>query len=161
MERKIEICGRFTGWHEATRDEAARLVRHHLHNLPAIPEAQRPAYIEAHFLRGASCADVLPELTAKNAALSEGDRVRVHLYDTAGREIVTRHFGDVFTVRRENSALGIDWNTERSPYTCRGEIFTPFSTFATSVIFEQVGTGYRFYWDNIADALTRKEATTC
>ena len=36
MESKIEICGRFTGWHEATRDEAARLVRHHLHNLPAI-----------------------------------------------------------------------------------------------------------------------------
>lgn len=71
MKNKIEICGRFTGWHEATRDEAARLVRHHLHNLPAIPEAQRPAYIEAHFLRGASCADVLPELTTKNAAPGE------------------------------------------------------------------------------------------
>lgn len=95
------------------------------------------------------------------ATLAEGDRVRVHLYDTAGREIVTRHFGDVFTVRRENSALGIDWNTERSPYTCRGEIFAPFSTFAPSVIFEQVGTGYRFYWDNLSDALTRKEAATC
>lgn len=68
MERKIEICGRFTGWHEATRDEAARLVRHHLHNLSAIPEAQRPAYIEAHFLRGASCVDVLPELARKKEA---------------------------------------------------------------------------------------------
>lgn len=95
------------------------------------------------------------------AALAEGDRVCVHLYDTAGREIVTRHFGEVFTVRRENSALGIDWNTERSPYTCRGEIFAPFSTFAPSVIFEQVGTGYRFFWDNISDALTQKEAATC
>lgn len=30
-----------------------------------------------------------------------------------------------------------------------------------SVIFEQVGTGYRFFWDNLSDALTRKEAATC
>lgn len=95
------------------------------------------------------------------AALAEGDRVLVHLYDTSGREIITRHFGDVFTVRRESGRLGIDWNTEHSPYTSRGEVFAPFSTFAPSVIFEQVGTGYRFYWDNIADALTRKEAATC
>lgn len=52
MQEKIEIRGRFTPWHEATKEQAAQLARHHLHNLPAIPEAQRPAYIEAHFLQG-------------------------------------------------------------------------------------------------------------
>lgn len=71
MKKKIEIRGRFTSWHEVTKEQGAQLARHHLHNLPAIPEAQRPAYIEAHFLRGATCADVLPELTAKNAAPGE------------------------------------------------------------------------------------------
>lgn len=91
------------------------------------------------------------------AGLVEGDRVCVHLYDTSGREIVTRHFGDVFTVRRESGRLGIDWNTERSPYTSRGEVFTPFYTFAQSVIFEQLGTGDKFYWDNITDSIKRKE----
>lgn len=91
------------------------------------------------------------------ADLDEGDRVRVHLYDNSGREIVTRHFGDVFTVRRESGRLGIDWNTERSPYASRGEVFAPLSTFATSVIFEQIGTGYKFYWDNITNSIKRKE----
>lgn len=90
------------------------------------------------------------------ADLAEGDRVRVHLYDASGREIITRHFGDVFTVRRESGRLGIDWSTEHSPYTSRGEVFSPFSTFAPSVIFEQIGTGYNFYWDNLANSIKRK-----
>lgn len=90
------------------------------------------------------------------ADLAEGDRVRVHLYDGSGREIVTRHFCDVFTVRLESGRLGIDWNTEHSPYTSRGEVFSPFSTFAPSVIFEQIGTGYNFYWDNLANRIKRK-----
>lgn len=91
------------------------------------------------------------------AALAEGDRVRVHLYDGSGREIITRHFGDVFTVRRESGRLGIGWNTARSPYTSRGEVFSPFSTFAQSVIFEQIGTGYKFYWDNLTDSIKREQ----
>lgn len=68
MQEKIEIRGRFTPWHEATKEQAAQLVRHHLHSLPAVSESQRPAYIEAHFLRGAACVEVLPELTAKEGA---------------------------------------------------------------------------------------------
>ena len=38
---------------------------------PLAQPVRHPAYIEAHFLRGATCADVLPELTAKNAAHGE------------------------------------------------------------------------------------------
>lgn len=90
------------------------------------------------------------------ADLAESDRVFVHLYDGSGREIITRHFGDVFTVRRESGRLGIDWNTERSPYTNRGEVFAPLSTFAPSVIFEQIGTGYKFYCDNLTGSIKRK-----
>lgn len=76
---------------------------------------------------------------------------------TGGDYIAVAISGDVFTVRRESGRLGIDWNTERSPYTSRGEVFAPLSTFAASVIFEQIGTGYKFYWDNLTDSIKRKE----
>ena len=48
----------------------------------------------------------------------------------------------------ENGKLGIDWNTEKLPYTCNGEVFTPFETFSYSVIFENVENGKKYHWSN-------------
>lgn len=81
--------------------------------------------------------------------LKANDKIKVHLYDTSNREIQTRHFNTVFTVYEKNGKLGIDWNTERSPYTCKGDIFTPFYTFADSVIFENVETKEKYYFSDI------------
>ena len=81
--------------------------------------------------------------------LKANDKIKVHLYDTSNREIQTRHINTVFTVYEKNGKLGIDWNTERSPYTCKGDIFTPFETFASTVIFEDVETGEKYHFSNI------------
>ena len=81
--------------------------------------------------------------------LRAGDDVLVHLYSN-GTEIITRNHGKHFIVYEIGGKLGIKWNTERSPYTCRGEEFTPFNTFASSVIFERISDGTRFRYDNIA-----------
>lgn len=57
---KIEIRSLFSGWQTVDRETAARFVSHLLRNMPAIPAAQRPAYIEAHRLRGCTVSDLLP-----------------------------------------------------------------------------------------------------
>lgn len=64
--------------------------------------------------------------------------VKVHLYDTAGKEIKTQNFDKIFRVYEKNGKLGIDWNTEKKPYCCNGEIFIPLEDFAPTVIFEDV-----------------------
>ena len=81
--------------------------------------------------------------------LKVNDKIKVHLYDTSNREIQTRHIDTVFTVCEKNGKLGIDWNTEKSPYTCKGEVFNPFETFANTVIFENVETGEKYYFSDI------------
>lgn len=42
--------------------------------------------------------------------LKVNDKVKVHMYDTCNREIKTRNYGTVFTVKEVNGKLGIDWN---------------------------------------------------
>lgn len=89
--------------------------------------------------------------------MKTNDKIKVHLYDSSNREIQTRHVDTVFTVYEKNGKLGIDYNTERSPYTCKGEIFTPFDTFANTVIFENVKTGKLYHWDNISNSIIESE----
>jgi hypothetical protein len=84
--------------------------------------------------------------------MKTGDKIKVHIY-SSNREVQTRHKDTIFEVYKKNGKLGIDWNTDRSPYTCKGDIFTPFYTFADTVIFENVETGERYHWDNISDSL--------
>ena len=84
--------------------------------------------------------------------MKANDKIKVHLFSNS-REIQTRHKDTVFTVYEKNGKLGIDWNTEHSPYTCKGDIFTPFYTFANTVIFENVETGELYHWDNIRNSL--------
>lgn len=85
--------------------------------------------------------------------LKENSKIKVHLFDTNNKEIKTRNFDKVFTVYKKGGKLGIDWNINRSPYTCNGDIFTPFHTFATTVIFEDIENGKQYYFDNIANNL--------
>lgn len=66
------------------------------------------------------------------------DKVKVHMYDTCNREIKTRNSEVVFKVKEVNGKLGIDWNTEKSPTICDGEVFTPFEAFAPTVFFEKI-----------------------
>ena len=85
--------------------------------------------------------------------LKENSKIKVHLFDTSNKEIITRNFDKVFTVYKKGSKLGIDWNIEHSQYTCNGDIFTPFHTFATTVIFENVENGKQYNFDNITNNL--------
>ena len=87
--------------------------------------------------------------------LKEKDMIKVHLYDASNREIKTRNYNKVFEVFDKNGKLGIDWNTERSPYICRGEIFTPFEVFAPSVTFENIETNESYYFSNIKNELEK------
>lgn len=91
----------------------------------------------------------------RKTGLLPGDMITVHIY-SGNREIITRNHGKKFIVYNKCGKLGIKWNTERSPYICEGDEFTPFSTFAQSVIFERQSDGAKFYFSNITESL--KEA---
>ena len=88
--------------------------------------------------------------------IKANDKIKVHMYSN-NREIQTRHINTVFTVYEKNGVLGIDWNTAKSPYTCKGDIFTPFYTFADSVIFENVETGEKFHFNNLKNDVVKIE----
>jgi hypothetical protein len=89
--------------------------------------------------------------------MKTNDTIKVHLYDLSNREIRTRNYDKTFCVYEKNGKLGIDWNTEKSPYTCKGDVFTPFETFAQSVIFENIETGEFFHFSNIENAVVSVE----
>lgn len=57
--------------------------------------------------------------------MKTNDTIKVHLYDLHNKEIQTRNYGKTFCVHEKNGKLGIDWNTEKLPYSCNGEIFAP------------------------------------
>lgn len=71
MTKNVQIRGYFTPLHETTREQAARFVRGQLHRMTGIIETRRPAYIEAHFLAGDTCSDILPALDRDNAEPGE------------------------------------------------------------------------------------------
>ena len=87
--------------------------------------------------------------------MKTNDTIKVHLYDLHNKEIQTRNYGKTFCVHEKNGKLGIDWNTEKLPYSCNGEIFAPFETFVPSVIFENVETGELSHFSNIKYAVVR------
>jgi hypothetical protein len=86
------------------------------------------------------------------------DKVTVHLYDINNQEIKTRQYEKVFTVYEKNGKLGIDWNTEYSPYICKSDEFTPIETFSHTVIFENVETSERFHFDTISNSIQKTVA---
>lgn len=82
--------------------------------------------------------------------LKEKSRVKVH-FQSNGKEFKTRKSGIIYEVKKQGGKIGIDFNTGKSLYTCHGDIFTPFETFAQSVIFEDVDTKKKYHFDNIAN----------
>lgn len=104
------------------------------------------------------------EESIKHQGLCKGSKVKVHMYDLTRlpekpEEIKTKHYGETFEVKEQNGKLGIDWNIERSPYTCHGEVFTPFDTFASSVVFEDIDTGKTYSYSNISNTLEETNFT--
>lgn len=94
----------------------------------------------------------------KGSIMKANDKIKVHFYNhdySDYREIKTKNYDKVFEVYEKNGKLGIDWNTDKSPYDCKGEVFTPFDTFAQRVIFENVDTGERFRFDNIKNGVIK------
>lgn len=89
--------------------------------------------------------------------LKVNDKVKVHMYNTCNREIKTRNYGTVFTVKEVNGKLGIDWNTEKLPTTCNGEVFAPLETFAPTVLFENIENEKIYYWSNIKKGIAELE----
>ena len=67
MENMIQVKSPVSGWHTVSREQAAEIVGFLLHNMQAIPKAERPAYIERERLRGCTVADLLPALSAETA----------------------------------------------------------------------------------------------
>lgn len=86
------------------------------------------------------------QIGGKINMLKANDKIKVHLFD-ADKEIITNNFDAVFTVRKENGNLGIDWNQDKE------DTFTPFQMFASSVIFENMDTGKKYHWNTIARAI--------
>lgn len=90
--------------------------------------------------------------------LKENSKVKVYIcnnqtFPKIEDAVKTRNSDQIFVVTRKNGKLGIDYNTSRSPYTCRGEIFTPFETFSWNVIFENVETGKQYHYSSIVGDL--------
>lgn len=79
-------------------------------------------------------------------------KVKVHMF-SGKQEIKTRNFGKVFDVYQKNGKYGIDWNTEKNSYMNHGEVFTPFESFAQTVIFEDAENGKLYHVDNIFGGL--------
>lgn len=82
--------------------------------------------------------------------LKNGSKITVHFINHWMHKEPTEEkvgcSGQVFTVKTEGGKMGFDGNVSRSPYTSRGELFTPFQAYAWTVIFKNVKTGriYRY-----------------
>ena len=90
--------------------------------------------------------------------MKANDMIKVHMYTNGNKEhaeIKTRNFDKVFEVYEKNGKLGIDWNTGKNPFTCKGEVFTPFEIFSQTVIFENIETGELYHFDNISNSVIK------
>ena len=77
--------------------------------------------------------------------IRKNSKVKVYLFDSNNKVIVTRVHREIFDVHEENGNLGITWTKE----------FKPFSLFAPSVHFENVMTGRKYHFSNITERLER------
>lgn len=89
----------------------------------------------------------------KNITIKSGDRIRVRFANWNGSGWSDIDHG-VYTVYENGGRLGIDYNTSRSPYTSRGEVFVPLASFSGSTVgFENIGTGTVCHYDNIKESV--------
>ena len=89
--------------------------------------------------------------------LKEKDKITVHFINhwshKAPTETRVETSGKVFEVKAINGKLGFDGNIKRSPYTSRGELFTPFAAYSWSVIFKNVETNELYRFNSIKNSL--------
>lgn len=90
-----------------------------------------------------------PEHSQTDSGISVNNMVKVHLYDTNGKEIKTNNFDEVFKVYEKDGKLGIDWNNE----------FAAFETFASSVVFENTETGEHYHFSNLSNSIEKIQKT--
>lgn len=62
--------------------------------------------------------------------MKTNDTIKVHLYDLSNKEIKTKNYGKTFYVYEKNGKLGIDWNTEKLPYSLKHWSTTQCATTA-------------------------------
>ncbi len=89
--------------------------------------------------------------------LRDGSKITMHFINhwnhKTPTEVVLDTTGIVFTVKTENGKLGFDGNIRKSPYTSRGELFTPFSAYAWTVIFRDEKTVRLYRFSDIKTAI--------
>lgn len=89
--------------------------------------------------------------------LKTGSKITLHFINhwcyKAPTEIKTDYTGKIFTVKTENGKQGIDGNLNHSPYTCKGELFTPFNVYSWTVIFRNEKTGHLYRYSEIKKGL--------
>lgn len=89
--------------------------------------------------------------------LKNGSKITVHFINhwmhKEPTETPTGETGHIFTVKTEGGKLGFDGNISRSPYTSRGELFTPFAAYSWTVIFKNVKTGRIYRYSGIKKRL--------
>ena len=90
--------------------------------------------------------------------LRDGSKITIHFINHWMHEVPTEdtpkaYAGKVYEVKTVNGKQGFDGNEEKSPYTCRGDIFTPFAAYAWSVIFRDEETGRLYRHSSITNAL--------
>lgn len=89
--------------------------------------------------------------------LKEGSKITVHFINHWMHKTPTEEkiniTGLTFTVKTINGKMGFDGNITRSPYTSRGDLFTPFVAYAWSVIFKNVKTGRLYRYSDMKKGL--------
>jgi hypothetical protein len=89
--------------------------------------------------------------------LKDGSKITAHFINhwnyKKPTEVKTDFTGKIFEVKTENGKQGFDGNISRSPYTSKGELFTPFAAYAWSVIFRDEDTGKLYRHSEIKKGL--------
>ncbi len=89
--------------------------------------------------------------------LKDGDKITVHFINHWMHKIPTEEkvgtTGMIFEVKTVNNKIGFDGNINKSPYTCRGELFTPFAAYSWCVIFRNEKTGRLYRYSSMQNDL--------
>lgn len=88
--------------------------------------------------------------------LQENDKITVHMIDwPRRREIKTRNHGQVFTITRHprTGGLCIDWRRGMDPLVHMGSTLVPLTSFAWTVVFENIDNGKLYHNNTFAEAV--------
>ena len=85
--------------------------------------------------------------------LKDGSKITVHFINHWMYKVPTEDtpegYRKVFEVKTVDGKQGFDGNESRSQFTCHGELFTPFATYAWTVIFRDEDTKQLYRYSSI------------